>query len=144
MALHRNRPSSCFFSIFFEADRHETAIHWGEDAAEFVPDRFIDTETYHWPREACKHLHPHPFPGFFNIAFTVMAFSEGPRACIGQRFAVAEATCIIAKLVRNFEVLVPEELQGKSMAEQRRALLAWAPGVTTVPTGARVRFRRRV
>jgi hypothetical protein len=29
------------------------AIHWGEDADKFRPERFIDTETYKWPRDAC-------------------------------------------------------------------------------------------
>ena len=29
------------------------AFHWGEDAAEFKPERFIDTDSYRWPRDAC-------------------------------------------------------------------------------------------
>jgi hypothetical protein len=29
------------------------ALHWGEDVEEFKPERFIDTDTYRWPRDAC-------------------------------------------------------------------------------------------
>jgi hypothetical protein len=29
------------------------AIHWGNDTDKFKPERFIDTETYKWPRDAC-------------------------------------------------------------------------------------------
>jgi hypothetical protein len=32
------------------------AIHWGEDVDKFMPERFIDTETYKWPRDACTSI----------------------------------------------------------------------------------------
>ncbi len=32
------------------------AIHWGEDVDKFKPERFIDTETYKWPRDACASI----------------------------------------------------------------------------------------
>ncbi|KAF8066025.1 cytochrome P450 [Lyophyllum atratum] len=104
---------------------HNNPIHWGEDVAEFKPERFIDTDTYRWPRDA------------FN------AFSAGPRSCIGQRFSVTESTCILAEVVRKYEVLVPDELKDKSLEEQKRFLLAWTPGITITPKNARVIFRRR-
>lgn len=28
------------------------ALHWGEDATEFKPERFIDTDAHRWPRDA--------------------------------------------------------------------------------------------
>ncbi|KAF5379057.1 hypothetical protein D9615_005999 [Tricholomella constricta] len=104
---------------------HNNPIHWGEDVAEFKPERFIDTDTYRWPRDA------------FN------AFSAGPRSCIGQRFAVTESTCILARIARTYEVHVTDELRSKSWAEQKRILLAWTPGITITPKNARLTFRRR-
>jgi len=32
------------------------AIHWGGDVDKFKPERFIDTETYKWPRDACTSI----------------------------------------------------------------------------------------
>ncbi|KAJ6564019.1 cytochrome P450 [Mycena capillaripes] len=104
---------------------HMNPIHWGDDAAEFKPERFIDTETYAWPRDA------------------FIAFSLGARACIGERFAMTESVCVLANLVRKFEILVPEELRSKSHAEQKKILLHWVPKLTLLPTDARVCLRSR-
>ena len=32
------------------------AIHWGEDVDKFKPERFIDTDMYKWPRDACTSI----------------------------------------------------------------------------------------
>ncbi|TFK34437.1 cytochrome P450 [Crucibulum laeve] len=104
---------------------HMNPIHWGEDVADFKPERFIDTDTYRWPRDA------------------FVAFSAGPRSCIGQRFAITESLCVLASLVRKYEIILPDDLQGKPLEEQKRSLLHWTPSVTITPTGARVRLRLR-
>ncbi|EIW78654.1 cytochrome P450 [Coniophora puteana RWD-64-598 SS2] len=105
---------------------HYNPLHWGEDVHEFTPERFLDTDTYRWPRHA------------------YMPFSTGARGCIGMRFALAESICMLACVVRQYEVLVPADLAGKSWSEQKEVLLQWTTGVTLTPTNARVRLRRRV
>jgi len=100
-------------------------LHWGEDAAEFKPERFIDTDNYRWPRDA------------------LLTFSGGARGCIGSRFAMAESVCILALFVRQYEILIPFDLESLSKAEQRSVLLKWTTGVTITPTHSRVRLRRR-
>jgi hypothetical protein len=35
------------FLLFYKA------LVWGDDVEDFKPERFIDTEGYRWPREAC-------------------------------------------------------------------------------------------
>ncbi|KAJ6582970.1 cytochrome P450 [Mycena vulgaris] len=105
---------------------HLNPIYWGRDAEDFKPERFIDTETYRWPRDA-----------FFG-------FASGPRSCIGQRFAYTENVCVLASLVRSYEIFVPDHLRAKPFEDQKRLLLKWKPGLTTTPTDCVVRLRRRV
>ncbi|KAJ7118625.1 cytochrome P450 [Mycena crocata] len=103
---------------------HMNQIYWGRDVEDFKPERFVDTETYRWPRDA-----------FFG-------FSGGPRSCIGQRFALTESVCALASLVRRYEIVVPEHIAAKPFEEQKRLLLRWKPGVTITPTDCVVQLRR--
>ncbi|EKM76767.1 hypothetical protein AGABI1DRAFT_131058 [Agaricus bisporus var. burnettii JB137-S8] len=104
---------------------HMNLIHWGNDVEKFKPERFIDTPHYTWPRDA------------------FLAFSGGPRSCIGQRFAITESVCIIASVVRRYEVLLPQDVLAMKLEEQERRLLDWKPGMTIIPANARVRFKKR-
>jgi len=104
---------------------HLNTLYWGEDAEEFRPERFIDTESYQWPRNA------------------FVPFSGGPRACIGQRFATAEMIGILASVVRRYRILVPDNLVTKPLEKQKEALLSWTSGITTTPLNARVQLSRR-
>ncbi|KAF8348726.1 cytochrome P450 [Amanita rubescens] len=105
---------------------HYNPIHWGGDVDKFKPERFIDTETYKWPRDA--------FSGF----------SQGQRGCIGERFAVTEAVCIVANLVRRYEILVPANLESKPKVEQEKELLECVLKLSVTPKNARVRLAKRV
>ncbi|KAF7362943.1 Cytochrome P450 [Mycena venus] len=100
------------------------AIHWGMDVHEFRPERFIDTPSYRWPREA------------------FLAFSTGPRSCIGQRFSTTESLCLVSTLVRKYEICVPLDLRSKSLAHQR-SIVDWKTWLTMTPSNARVSLRRR-
>lgn len=42
-------------------------------------------------------------------AFDAVPFSAGPRNCIGQKFATMEIKAVMAKVVRNYMILPPEE-----------------------------------
>ncbi|KAI1632883.1 cytochrome P450 [Biscogniauxia mediterranea] len=63
---------------------------WGPDAQEFKPERWI---------EKGKRNNT----GGARSNYDFMAFSHGPRNCIGQFVARAEMRCVIAALVRRFE-----------------------------------------
>ncbi|KAJ7461725.1 cytochrome P450 [Mycena galericulata] len=104
---------------------HLNPMYWGRDAHDFKPERFIDTDSYRWPRDA------------------FVAFSAGPRNCIGQRFALTESVCMLAHLVRNYEISLPDNLRVLPFEEQKRTLLNWVPGVTMTPTNCFVRLQRR-
>ena len=77
-------------------------------------------------------------------ALAVAGFSQGQRSCIGQRFAVTEATCVLANLIRRYEILLPTYLESKPRVEQEKELLEWTPSVTILPTNTRVRLRKRI
>ncbi|XP_051199945.1 cytochrome P450 709B2 [Lolium perenne] len=71
---------------------HRDEEVWGADAGEFNPDRFRDGVG-----RAAKH------------PSAMLAFSVGPRACIGQDFAMLEAKATLATILRRFEFEVAPE-----------------------------------
>ena len=82
--------------------------------------------------------------GFFSQqTFLVAGFSLGPRNCIGQRFALSETVCVIALLIRRWEVLVPALLEGQTMEEKMSHMLRWMPGLTIIPANPGVRLKER-
>jgi len=80
---------------------------------------------------------------FKNRLLLVAGFSFGPRNCIGQRFALSETVCVLALLIRKWEVLVPASLEGKTMEEKKSRMLGWIPGPTIIPANAGVRLKER-
>ncbi|PLS07307.1 cytochrome P450 [Neobacillus cucumis] len=64
---------------------HRDPHAWGTDAEEFKPERFADP----------KNIPHHAFKPFGN----------GQRACIGQQFAMHEATLLIGMILKQFEFI---------------------------------------
>ncbi|RLN45453.1 hypothetical protein BBJ28_00006640 [Nothophytophthora sp. Chile5] len=62
---------------------------WGEDAAVFNPDRWIDPET-----GKMKYINP----------FQFITFGGGPHQCIGMRFALLEMQTVMAVLFSRFDI----------------------------------------
>ncbi|KAJ7977759.1 Cytochrome P450 [Quillaja saponaria] len=71
---------------------HRSKEYWGEGADEFNPLRFINGVT-----KAAKHPN------------ALLAFSAGPRACIGQNFAMLEAKTVIALILQRFSISLSPE-----------------------------------
>ncbi|KAG0344124.1 hypothetical protein BG005_002043 [Podila minutissima] len=98
---------------------------WGEDAREFKPSRWINTEK--------------PSQGKFN------AFHVGPRVCLGQQFATVQVMTMIAMILSKFtiELVHPDKLppygvsfalsmlEGLPIRVHHRADKAKAPGLPT-------------
>lgn len=61
------------------------------------------------------------------------AFSVGPRACIGRKFAAVEAVCWLAMLLRDFKVEVPS--QPGETREQTRERVMQAQMIMTLSVG---------
>ncbi|XXG54332.1 hypothetical protein AAC387_Pa03g2241 [Persea americana] len=64
---------------------HRNKNYWGEDANEFNPMRFAEGV-----KKAAKHPN------------ALVAFSIGPRACIGQNFAIMEGKTVMALILQRF------------------------------------------
>jgi cytochrome P450 len=75
-------PAGCTFIIpIFSV--HMRKDLWGEDAAEFRPERF----------DADVKRHPYQF----------LPFSAGTRMCIGYKYAYSSMVVMLAHLVRSYE-----------------------------------------
>ncbi|RPD57254.1 cytochrome P450 [Lentinus tigrinus ALCF2SS1-7] len=66
---------------------------WGEDADEWVPERFFRIESE-------KQLR-------LGVYANVLTFSAGLRGCIGWRFAVYQLQAVAAELLETFEFALP-------------------------------------
>jgi cytochrome P450 / NADPH-cytochrome P450 reductase len=64
---------------------HRDVDVWGDDADEFKPERFTDP----------KKIPHHAFKPFGN----------GQRACIGQQFALHEATLVLGMILKHFNLI---------------------------------------
>jgi cytochrome P450 len=71
---------------------HRRKEYWGEDANEFNPMRFINGIS-----KAVTHPN------------ALLAFSAGPRACIGQNFAMLEAKTVIVLILQRFSLSLSPE-----------------------------------
>ncbi|KAI0738426.1 cytochrome P450 [Daedaleopsis nitida] len=74
---------------------HRLTDIWGVDADEWNPDRWFRPD-----------MGKQTGTGVFS---NLMAFSAGPRACIGWRFSVIEMQTILAELVEKFQFSLPAE-----------------------------------
>ncbi|MBN3522619.1 bifunctional cytochrome P450/NADPH--P450 reductase [Paenibacillus apiarius] len=72
---------------------HRDTEVWGEDVEEFRPERFEDPSRI--PHHAYK------------------PFGNGQRACIGQQFALQEATLVLGMVLKHFEIIDHSQYQLK-------------------------------
>lgn len=104
---------------FFIREFQRNPEVWGKDAEEFDPDRWIDS------RKALQVKDP----------FSFQPFSAGPRICLGQQFALTEASIMMIRIVEQFEGVDLDTSEGPVGTE--------APAVVlTFRGGLKVRFRR--
>ncbi|KAF8340618.1 uncharacterized protein EI90DRAFT_2906526 [Cantharellus anzutake] len=79
---------------------HRRKDLWGEDADDFLPERWLDAKRL-------RELTMDPF--------RFLPFNAGPRICLGQNFAYNEASFVMVKLLQNFDTF---ELRQKQDAPE--------------------------
>lgn len=65
---------------------HREEKFYGKDAAEFRPERWFEPETR-------------------KLGWAFVPFNGGPRICLGQQFALTEASYVTTRLIQEFEHL---------------------------------------
>jgi cytochrome P450 len=85
IAGYRVSPGDVLFPFFWATHRHPA--FW-PDAETFDPDRFSP--------QSCKGRH----------SWSFIPFSGGPRTCIGNTFALLEASVLVAQMLNRFDVEV--------------------------------------
>ncbi|TKY89109.1 hypothetical protein EX895_001640 [Sporisorium graminicola] len=78
---------------------------WGPDAAEFVPERWLNLPA------SARHN---------GLPMHLMTFISGPRGCIGNRFALAEFKAMLCHLVGNFQF---DEVDGWKIEAKQTAVI---------------------
>ena len=92
---------------------HRRKDLWGEDAEEFKPERFAGRkpgwEYVTVPRERLSTIE-----SMLTAIASFLPFNGGPRICIGQQFALTEASYVVVRLLQRFDKIVPgaHEMEG--------------------------------
>ncbi|KAL5348540.1 hypothetical protein ACLOAV_005956 [Pseudogymnoascus australis] len=81
---------ACDYSVFV---MHRRKDLWGADADEFVPER--------WEKR--------------RVGWDFLPFNGGPRICIGQQFALTEASYVIVRLLQRFDGMENRDFSGKAL-----------------------------
>lgn len=105
-------PAGTALSVPAYTIHHSTEI-WGEDADEFVPER--------WEKERLTERQKNAF----------IPFSYGPRSCVGRNVAMMELALTVGTVFRRYEFLL---LQGELKTRE---------GFLRKPEGLRVGMRLR-
>ncbi|KAK6457023.1 cytochrome P450 52A6 [Scheffersomyces xylosifermentans] len=79
------RGTTVAYGVYFT---HRLEEHYGKDANEFRPERWFDMKRLGW---------------------AYLPFNGGPRICLGQQFAITEASYIIVRLLQMFPNLVSKD-----------------------------------
>lgn len=93
---------------------HHSKALWGDDADDFVPERWDDDRITEKQKEA------------------FIPFSYGPRACVGRNVAEMELKCIVGTVFRNFE-----------FRDEHKGEMETREGFLRKPLGFDVGVRRR-
>jgi cytochrome P450 len=95
---------------------HRRKDIWGEDADDFVPERW-EKKKVGWEFLPVSLYCPCSFPHVTlreNVPANESQFNGGPRICIGQQFALTEASYVIVRLMQRFDKMENQDFTDKA------------------------------
>ncbi|CUM51862.1 unnamed protein product [Debaryomyces tyrocola] len=75
-----SKGKNLFYSMY---SAHRNPKYYGKDADEFRPSRWLESEIR-------------------KVGWAFLPFNGGPRICLGQQFALTEASYIVVRLIQMF------------------------------------------
>lgn len=118
-------PKHCLVDIHaFGVHFHET---WGEDRGVFNPKRwFTDAKC----AESADQVQTVSEGGVVSgrgflksYRYAFVPFSDGPRSCLGKKFAEVEFVACLVVFVRKFTLSLPEGVDGERLLDGQRGIL---------------------
>ena len=103
------KGADVFVSLY---NLHRDPKLWGDDAAEWNPDRFLSArapmpDVPGWEGMAPYDTELGPqsplYPNEVATDFAFLPFGGGARKCIGDQFAVLEATVVLARVLQRYD-----------------------------------------
>lgn len=122
-----------FYSVFL---LHRRKDLWGDDALEFKPERWEKRiPAFQYLPVRILRLEACGIPETVANLSSPLQFSGGPRICIGQQFALTEASYVLVRLLQHFDRMEP--VDRPEMLKLRKQL-----GITMAPDGVKVRLHK--
>ncbi|EEQ39856.1 hypothetical protein CLUG_03984 [Clavispora lusitaniae ATCC 42720] len=75
------KGTMCIYQVY---SVHRSEVHYGKDYNDFRPERWFEERTK-------------------KLGWAFLPFNGGPRICLGQQFALTEASYVIVRLLQMFE-----------------------------------------
>jgi cytochrome P450 len=84
--------------------------YWGKDRFDFKPSRwFIDEECAKSAKLTNQKSKESTLKSFLHThRYAFSPFSDGPRSCLGKRFAEVEAMTVLIKIIKDYKIVVPD------------------------------------
>nr|WLK66390.1 cytochrome P450 [Eocanthecona furcellata] len=103
----RMQPSLQFLNRVCDKDTTIDGVKLVKGTRIIIPIHTIQMDPKNFPNP--EKFDPERFMEGLNDKFAHLPFSDGPRVCLGKRFATMETTTFMAHLLENFELSVNPE-----------------------------------
>lgn len=109
----------CIFFFFFPPNRMKYAYAYSHR-----PDQDITSGTFSFFLTHFSFISPTYLPTYLLTPLFFLP-SLGPRVCLGQQFALVEASYVIIRILQTFDAIVPGDVMEMSRLRKGLGLTLW-------------------